>query len=69
MTRYVILLSSMLLAFSTASVHAFAYMYDMRKLQQEKPRYEQRIGDLYRFITASLTESERHALAGLEEPT
>jgi hypothetical protein len=65
MTRYVILLSSMLLASSTAGAHSFAYMYDMRKLQQEKPRYEQRIGDLYRFIAALLTEPERRALAGV----
>jgi hypothetical protein len=55
----------MLLASSTADAHSFAYMYDMRKLQQEKPRYEQRIGDLYRFIAALLTEPERRALAAV----
>jgi hypothetical protein len=65
MTRYVILLSSMLLASSTAGAHSFAYMYDMPKLQQEKPRYEQRIGDVYRRIAALLTEPERRALAGV----
>jgi hypothetical protein len=65
MTRYVILLSSMLLASSAAGAQSFAYMYDMRKLQQEKPRYEQRIGELYGRITALLTEPERSALAGV----
>jgi hypothetical protein len=65
MTRYVILLSSVLLASSTAGAQSFAYMYDMRKLQQEKPRYEQRIGDVYRRIAALLTEPERRALAGV----
>src|SRR5262245_8937816 len=65
MTRYVILLSSMILASSTAGAQSFAYMYDMRKLHQEKPRYEQRLGDLHGRITALLTEPERRALAGV----
>jgi hypothetical protein len=65
MTRYVTLLSCMLLASSTAGAQSFAYMYGMRKLQQEKPRYEQRIGELYGRITALLTEPERRALAGV----
>ena len=43
MTRYCILLSSMLLASSTAGAQSFAYMYDVPKLQREKPRYEQRM--------------------------
>jgi len=55
----------MLLASSTAGAQSFAYMYDMRKLHQEKPRYEQRLGDLYGRITALLTEPERRALAGV----
>jgi hypothetical protein len=46
MTRYVVLLSIVLLAYSTAGANSFAYMYDRRQLQQEKPRYEQRIGEL-----------------------
>jgi hypothetical protein len=66
MTRYVVLLSIVLLAASTAGANSFAYMYDMRKLQQEKPRYEQRIGELYRIIFALLTEQERRALAGVK---
>jgi hypothetical protein len=65
MTRYVILLSSMLLASSTAGAQSFAYMYDMPTLQQEKPRYEQRIGNVYGRIAALLTEPERRALAGV----
>jgi hypothetical protein len=65
MTRYVILLSSLLLASSTAGAQSFAYMYDMPKLQQEKPRYEQRIGSVYGRIAALLTEPERRALAGV----
>lgn len=66
MTRYIVLLSIVLLAYSTASANSFAYMYDMRKLQQEKPRYEQRIGELYRIISSLLTEQERRALAGVQ---
>jgi hypothetical protein len=65
MTRYVLLLSIICLTSSTASANSFAYMYDMRTLQQEKPRYEQRIGDLYRTITALLTDEERRVLAGV----
>jgi hypothetical protein len=65
MTRYVMLLGIMFLASSTAGANSFAYMYDMRKLQQEKPRYEQRIGDLYRIIASVLTEQERRTLAGV----
>jgi hypothetical protein len=65
MTWYVVLLSSVLLASSTASAQSFANMYDMRKLRLEKPRYEQRIGDVYRRIAALLTEPERRALAGV----
>jgi hypothetical protein len=65
MTRYVILLSSLLLASSTAGAQSFASMYDMPKLQQERPRYEQRIGNVYRRIAALLTEPERRALAGV----
>jgi hypothetical protein len=65
MRRYVMLLSSMLLASSTAGAQSFAYMYDVAKLKQEKPRYEQRIGDVYGRIAALLTEPERRALAGV----
>jgi Peptidase family M48 len=65
MTRYVILLSIVLFAHSAAGANSFAYMYDMRKLRQEKPRYEQRIGDLYRMIAPLLTDQERRALAGV----
>jgi hypothetical protein len=65
MIRCVMLLSIMFLASSTAGANSFAHMYDMPKLQQEKPRYEQRIGDLYRTITALLTDEERRALAGV----
>jgi hypothetical protein len=65
MTWYVMLLSSMLLASSTAGAQSFAYMYGIGKLQQEKPRYEQRIGDVYRHIAALLTEPERRTLAGV----
>ena len=64
MTRYVILLSSMLLASSTAGAQSFAYLYDIPTLQQEKLRYEQRIGNVYGRIAALLTEPERRALAG-----
>jgi hypothetical protein len=68
MTRYGILLGIMFFASSaagTAGANSFAYMYDMRTLQQEKPRFEQRIGDLYRIIASLLTEQERRALAGV----
>jgi hypothetical protein len=65
MTRYAMLLSIMLLASSTACANSFASMYDMRTLRQERPRYEQRVGDLYRSIVALLTDQERRALAGV----
>jgi hypothetical protein len=65
MTRYVMLLSSIFLASSTAGANSFAYMYDMRILQQEKTRYEQRIGDLYRIVASLLTDQERRAFAGV----
>jgi hypothetical protein len=65
MTRYVMLLSIMCLTSSTASANPFAYMYDMRTLHQEKPRYEQRIGDLYKTIASLLTAQERRTLAGV----
>jgi hypothetical protein len=65
MTRYVILLSSILLASSTAGAQSFTSMYDRSTLQQEKLRYEQRIGNVYRRIAAWLTEPERRALAGV----
>jgi hypothetical protein len=65
MTRYVILISSMLIASSTAGAQSFAHMYDMPKLKQEKPRYEQRIGNVYGRIAALLTEPERRALASV----
>jgi hypothetical protein len=65
MTRYVILLSIMLFAHSAAGANSLAYMYGIRELQQEKPRYEQRIGDLYRNIASLLTGQERRALAGV----
>lgn len=65
MTRYVMLLSIICLTSSTASANSFAYMYDIRTLHQEKPRYEQRIGDLYQIIASLLTAQERRALAGV----
>jgi hypothetical protein len=46
MTGYVILLSSLLLASAPAGAQSFVSMYDRPKLQQEKPRYEQRIGNV-----------------------
>jgi hypothetical protein len=65
MTRSLIVLSSLLLASSAAGAQSFASMYDRLKLQQEKPRYEQRIGSVYSRIAALLTEPERRALAGV----
>jgi hypothetical protein len=65
MTRYIMLLSVICLATSTAGANSFSYMYDMRHLQQEKPRYEQRLGDLYRIIAPLLTAQERRDLAGV----
>jgi hypothetical protein len=65
MTRHVMLLGIMFLASSTAGADSFVYTYDMRTLHQEKPRYEQQIGDLYRSLTPLLTEQERRALAGV----
>jgi hypothetical protein len=65
MTRYVMLLSIMFLASSTAGANSLAYMYDMRRLHQEKPRYARHIGDLYRSTASLLTDQERRALAGV----
>jgi Zn-dependent protease with chaperone function len=65
MTRYIILLSIVLFAHSAAGANPFAYMYDMRQLRREKPRYEQRVGDLYRSIVSLLTDHERRAIAAV----
>src|SRR5262245_50562161 len=65
MTRYLMLLGIVCLTSSTASANPFAYMYDMRTLHQEKLRYEQYIGDLYKILTSVLTAQERRALAGV----
>ena len=65
MTRAIMLLSIICLATTTAGANSFTYMYDMRHLQQEKPRYEQRIGDLYRIIAPLFSAQERRELAGV----
>jgi hypothetical protein len=67
MTKAIILLSSIYLGLATSTVAAnsFAYMYDIRHLQREKPRYEQRIGELYRIITPLISAQERQHLAGV----
>jgi hypothetical protein len=39
-------------------------MYEARTLEGERPRYEQRLGELLRIVTGLLTPEERQALAG-----
>jgi hypothetical protein len=65
MTRSIIWLSIVCLVTSTAGANPLAYMYDMRHLQREKPRYEQRIGELYGIIAPLLSTPERRELAGV----
>src|SRR6266508_1579377 len=59
-------IATMLLVQSTAGASSIAYMYPARTLERERPRFEQRIGELYRIISSLLSPQEQRALAGVK---
>src|SRR6266516_363832 len=56
----------MLLVQSTAGASSIAYMYTARTLERERPRFEQRIGELYRIISSLLGPQEQRAFADVK---
>jgi hypothetical protein len=55
-------ISLVLVAYVSAGTSPFASMYGTRKLEQEKPRYEQRMGELRRILLSLLSAQERRGL-------